>query len=110
MSGIDKLQEASLTLAKIGNGFGSALEDGKISWLEWIGLTPKLFGLISIVKERNEIITEFKDLDETEKEILRAAFKAEFDLKDDTLELIIEKCYNIILDLSKLIDLFKKTA
>ena len=90
--GIENLLIITSVLASVGNIAGKAYEDGKLTAtdlpdavMRGAVLIPKLIEI-----EWNQLIPEAKDLDEGEQAQLLAHFKKEFDIPQDSLELLIE--------------------
>lgn len=108
--GIEKSSDAVIALCKLGMKIESALEDdGKISKSEAIGIAAS--SAISVIKtgmNTSEIIKEYKDYDDEEREVLKQLVKKELDLIDDNLEEIIEKAISVSLSLDSLIRMFSK--
>lgn len=59
-------------------------------------------GAISAFKS-GLIIREFKDLDDAERSELKDWSAQELDLENDSIEIVVEKCLSIAIDLSQLL-------
>lgn len=103
--GIEVLKEAALAGIKFGQKLEGDLADGKLSWAEGLGLAvgsaPDMFKL---VPKSSQIIAEFKDLDDDEREELVEYVVAELDLESDKAEKIAEKAFDVLVSLDALIE------
>lgn len=99
--GIDKLKEIAVDLADFGESLESKLEDGKLNWVEAIGLiiegAPKAF---SYIDDAEQIKAEIRDLDGEELAELAAHVATELDLKADSIEKIIEAALLVLVALN----------
>lgn len=105
--GIEKLKRLASIGIEIGGDIEKALEDGKVSLWEGLGIVPNLKDLGFIIKERKDIKAEYEDLSNAEKEELCLYIKEKFDLKNDKLEMIIEKSLDFAVSISDLITSYK---
>lgn len=84
---------------KIAEPIIKSLEDGKVTWMEGIGIASVLpFHLPNIVRTAPKFWEEYKDLDETEKAQVKAGFKNGFDIPDDKTEAKIEATFDLIIN------------
>lgn len=67
MLGIEKLKEQVTGWGGLANAAAKAAEDGKISWVEVIGLAPQLMGVPSLLKDASEAGKEWADLSQEER-------------------------------------------
>ena len=67
-----------------------------------VGVVRKAPSAIAALKS-GKVLSELKDLDDTEKAELKAYVAAEFDLADDKIEAAIEAGLNVAIDLSDLL-------
>lgn len=107
MAGIDQLKQDLATLAKITKAVEGALEDGKISVAEGIGISFKAIDLIKVIKNLKELKEELLDLDVTEAPELAAYFAEVFDISNDKAEEVIEQIVVLAIQLLVSLDVFK---
>ena len=102
--GIEKLKDALLFTIELGEGIAERLEDdGKLSWSEILTLIPKLWPLVGIIRDGNEMVLEFKDLDDQEQAELTQYVESELDIPNEKLEKAIENGWNILVSLLRFI-------
>ncbi len=94
--GIDNLKKAALLGIDIGKQVETALADGKFSWVDSFGFLDELIKVPGIINSRKDIIAEYKDLTEAEREELKEYIQDNLDLINDELEGKIEKGLDII--------------
>ena len=106
--GIETIKQGLLAVVKLANTTDAALEDGKISPVEWgkIGLAG--FALARSIAKFKQMKLEWKDLSDDERAEIIAAFAEEFDLRNDEAEKMIEEGFAALLQISGLI--FNKVA
>jgi len=107
MVGINQLKENLATLAKITKAVEGALEDGKITVAEGIGLSFKAVDIIKVVKSLKESKEELLDLDVTEAPELAAYFAEVFDISNDKAEEVIEQIVVLAIQLLVSLEVFK---
>lgn len=90
MYGIETIKESLIWGFKFAKAFEEKNEDGKVTWLEWVSLFPKLLGLKDIILSREKLLKEWFDMDNAEKTILGDFIRDNFDLNDDDVEEFIE--------------------
>ena len=100
MAGTEQLEKSLVVLAKVVKAVDGALEDGKITTAEWIGVAFKAVDLIGVIKNLKEAQEELFDLAEGEIEHLIEVFKKEFDLNDDKAEEIVESIVELSLTIA----------
>lgn len=106
--GIENLKIALGFAIGLGEKIEAALaDDGKITWSELFSFIPVLTGVPTVVKAAPQLLDEFKDLSQAEKDELNAWLQSELDLSNDKLETYIEKGFELLLALSALIALKK---
>lgn len=95
--GINNLKEAAIGVINLGEKIDQALEDRKISGMEAINISITAIPVVfNDIKNRKEIVAEFEDLDETEKQDLIDTVAAELDLNNDYAERKIEAGFKVI--------------
>ena len=107
MLGVETIKKDLSIVIGIGQQAAKANEDGKITALEWIGIGIKALKIWDIYKNGKQAYQEFLDLDEQERIELSEYFNAEFDIKNDNLEAIIEGAFMLLISMSEFTDLFK---
>jgi hypothetical protein len=107
--GIENLKTALGFAIGLGEKIEIALsDDGKITWTEIFGFIPILTSVPSVIKAAPELVDEFKDLDQAEKDDLKIWLETELDLQNDKVESYIEKAFELLLALSAMIKLGEK--
>lgn len=109
MLGIENLKKtliAAINLAeRIDKNYA---DDGKISFIEVLGIGAASFGdILRVIKNGSEIKKEFLDLDDNEKAELIQLVKDELDLNNDKVEGIVEKALEFLVSLEGLINSIK---
>jgi len=104
---MENLKDALATVIKIAEKTDEALEDGKVSISEGVGIAFSAIGLIKVVKDIKTISAEYMDLTDDQKTELAEWFKNEFDLRNDNVEEIVEMVFASLLSLGDLFDSFK---
>ena len=107
MVGIESIKDALGTVIKVGTTVEDALEDKKINFFEAISIAKNSIGLWGVVKDFSNIKEEFLDLDDDEKDELIEFFAEELDLENDAVEIIIEKCFDFIINATAFLAIFK---
>ena len=108
MKNMKQTEEALRFVLSLANVLSDVAADGKFSLVE----LPKLVGPLRLmpaaIKDAGEIVAEFKDLSKEEVDALVAVFVKEFDLKQDAIEMMIEKGIIVLAELAKIALSFKK--
>ena len=102
MASIEKLKVALKFAIGLTEGVIEALDDKKLTWLEIVGLSPKLIDLPGLIRDHEELWLELEDLAEAEREELLQYAKDEFDLNDDQLEGVIESALEVVTAIANL--------
>ena len=108
MADIVVLKKDLITLAKIANAVDKALEDGKVSVPEGIGLAFKAIDIIAVIKSIKQAKEEIIDLTQEEIDELSAAFAAEFDLSNDKAEEVVETIISLVFAVLQSLDVLKQ--
>ena len=103
-----ELKDALKTVINVAEKTDEALEDGKISVSEGIGITFSALGLIKIVKNIKSLVQKYKDLTEEARTELADWFEEEFDIANDNVEAIVEDVFESLLKLGSVFDRLKK--
>ncbi len=98
-SGLSAIINTAMTIDK-------ALEDKRITALEWAQIAIKSIGFWRVIKNIEPIRQEFQSLTPEAKAELSQWAAQNFDLRNDQLEEIIEKALTIAVELSN--SFFKK--
>jgi len=104
--GIAKLRIAILFALSFTQKTAAGAADG-FDWTDVSGMIPDLLQIPAIVKDSKELVAEFKDLDETEKNELSAEVSEKFDLPNDQTEMYIEEALKATLYITSLVNRFK---
>lgn len=105
--GIEKLKQASLLGIQLGNAIETTLEDG-FKLADLANFILPLSQLPAVIENKALIVEEFKDLDEAEKTALINYIKTNLDLKNDKVEVAIEKGLIAIVAVLELVNALKK--
>lgn len=98
--GTDNIKKALKFAGTLTDSIVTALkDDGKIKGMEFFQIAMTLPGLVPVLRNVNEIVDEYYDLDLNEMEELKVYFKEEFNIPNDKIEEKIEKAFNLILAL-----------
>lgn len=97
--GIQKLKQDVTTVCKVIGTTDKALEDGKISLFEGVGIAKDAIGLIAVARGWKESKKEIEDLSPAEKQELTAHIEKEFDLRNDAAERMVETGLQLIISL-----------
>ncbi len=98
--GIEKIKEGLASLIGVATEVDDAFEDKKVSIFEGFNIARKSLGLWETIREAPEIWKEVKDLTQEEKEEIISYFEDEFDLKNDMIEMIVEKTLAVAFDIA----------
>lgn len=101
---MEKLKSALKTVINVAEKTDNALEDGKISIAEGVGIAMSAIGFIKIVKGYKEIAQEYKDLTEDQRAELVEWFTNEFDLQNDNVEGIVETIFTALIGLGEVFE------
>ena len=107
--GIDNLKKALIAAINLAKKIEkNYTDDGKISFVEVLGIGASSFGdILRVIKSGSEIKAEFINLDDNEKDELIQFVKDEFDLENDKIENIVEKSLEFLVGLDELIKSIK---
>ncbi|MHA7109256.1 hypothetical protein ACRTDU_03970 [Sunxiuqinia elliptica] len=100
--GIEVLKKNLTVIATVSGSVDRALEDGKVDVMEGIGIAKDSLGFFSVIKNLKPAKEELQDLSATEKQELVSHFEKEFDLRNDTAEMVVETVVEIALGFIKL--------
>lgn len=109
--GIENLKLVAKAGVDLGQKISTVFEDNKITLTEAFGFFPVLMGIPDILKKKEEIKAEWKDLDSAERAEIKAFVAVELSLPNNpALERKIEKGIGLVLDLADFASEFKKPA
>lgn len=98
MIGIENTKKAIKALCAVGNAVGHIMEDGKIS-IRDIGALKYLKDAKDVVKiDFKELLKEYKDWDDQEKQMIASEMEKEFDIPQDQVEAKIEDGVRLVID------------
>ncbi len=100
--GIEVLKKNLATVAKVSGTVDSAMSDGKVDMVEWIGIAKDSLGFFGVIRSLKEAKAELLDLSQVEKAELVDHFKKEFDLLNEMAETVVETVVEIALGFIKL--------
>lgn len=108
--GISDLKDWVVFVARAQNGVGKAIVDqGNMIKQAW-DLVPAFRALPAAVAGSDQVLPQFKDLDEAEKTELVEIYKAELDLPQDVIEQTCEMAFDVAIGFLKLALEYKKAA
>jgi hypothetical protein len=108
--GIDNIKKALGGLIGLGITTELALKDGKVSWMESAQIGYKAFlAILFDFKNWTAIKAEYADLDESERDEIRAFLKEQFNLEDDYIEAKIISGFKVAIDIEEFFSI-KKAA
>lgn len=99
--GIDHIITVMDGILAIGTDLATALEDGKLSMVETIGLSKNIPAAIAAIKAAPDLPAEIRDLDDEERAQIIAHFSEKFDLPNDELEQRVEKLFAISVNVAE---------
>lgn len=95
---VANMKKLIVVAADIGTALGGVLADGQVSLSDLryaVQIISAVKGLVEL--DYKSLQPEIKDMDDTEKAELDAAFRARFDIKADTIEAGIEEGIALVL-------------
>ena len=99
----DKLKNALKTVINVVEGVDEALEDGKLSLAEGISIAVSAVPSgAEVWASRAELVEEVKDLDDDEIIDLENFIAAEFDIRNDKAEKVVEKAIGALVSIGEL--------
>ncbi len=107
---MEKLKNALMVIINIAEKTDTALDDGHVTIAEGIGIAMSAIGLIKVVKNFDEIKSEFAALTPAQKTDLEKWFADEFQLNEKQAEKIIEEVFDALLGLNGVISHIKSAA
>lgn len=108
MLGIQNLKKAAAFGLNLAEEIQKAGADG-FTWTDSFGFIDEIAQIPGLLQSGNEIVAEFKDLTDVEKNELVVYLQAEFDIPDDKVEAIVEDALNLALTIVALINKWKTT-
>lgn len=102
------LQQALKVIITTSMSVDKALEDTKITPLEWAQIAIKSMQFWKVFKTIQPIYADLQNLDEQSREELNQWLIQEFDLRNDQMEQTIEKLFQILLEASKIFTSFNQ--
>ena len=99
---MEDLKKALGTIINVAEKSELAMQDGKISISEGVGIAMSSIGFIGIVKNAKDLFNEYTALSEEEKVELYDWFELEFDLVNDSIEDVVEGVFSVLLNLNDL--------
>lgn len=104
--GITKLRAAIIFALSFTQKTAAGAQDG-FDWTDVSAMIPDLLQVPAIVQSSKELVAEFKDLDEEERNELSAEISTMFDLPNDQTEMYIEEALKATLYITSLVNRFK---
>jgi len=105
---MENLKKALKTCVNVSEATFEAMEDGKVSVAEGLGIGMKALGFISVVRDFPVIKEEYVNLTATQKVELSEWFAEEFDIANDSTEAIIEQVVTVLINLGEVFELIGK--
>lgn len=103
-----ELMEVLELVISISNEIGISLEDGKITSMEYINLFKLMTLVPAAFKDSNKIVNEVKSLNFQDFQDIHQYFVEKFDIPQDNIESVIEKCITIVLKIVELVKDFSE--
>jgi hypothetical protein len=101
--GIEALKKAIDFAASVHQGVELALQDGKVG-LEDAGLLAQpVMSLFPLLQSLDQLPKDLADLDEEEKQEVRAYVEQVYDIQDDKVEMFVTRSLKVALDLGDLV-------
>jgi hypothetical protein len=107
MLGIENLKQVIVVAANLGKQIEVAVKGG-LKLIDLLGFVDDFTAIGAVIKNKEAIVAEFKDLDDAERAELLAYVKQNLDLENDGLEDKIEKSLTILVDILDFVGTFKK--
>lgn len=107
MLGIEKLKSQVTGWGGLVNDAAAAADDGKISWVEVIGLAPKLMNVPSLLKDASEAGKEWKDLTQDERTEITAHVESTLSFGKEKAEKVAEISLAIVANVGALISVIR---
>lgn len=104
--GVQKLRLAIMFALTFAQKTAQGATDG-FDWTDVSALIPDLLQIPAIVQSSADIVAEFKDLDEQERNELSAEISTTFDIPNDKVELYVEEALKATLYITSLVNRFK---
>lgn len=108
MAGIEKFKTALAFVINFGEAIDKRMEDGKITFTEWLTLIPKLSGIREVVMNSKDIWREYLDMDSAEKDEIVQFIETELDIRNDKAEEMIQDAFKFIAEMSVFIGSVQK--
>lgn len=105
--GIDNLKKLITVGLEVPSVIADITKDGKVTFFELFNILPVATELIAVAKSYKEIVDEFADLDDAEREELHAYFADKFDIPNDKVEDYVEDALEVAFNLISLVARFK---
>jgi hypothetical protein len=99
--GIESLLELMDAVLAVGADVTVALDDGKLSLTESLGLAKHVPGILRAVKAAPGIPGELMDLDDAERTEIVAHFADKFSLPNDEVEQRVERLFGVAVNLAR---------
>ena len=106
--GIEKLKKVVRFGMNLHVGFIKAMKDGKITFTDIPHIIDPMKSLIPAIGAAPESLKEVLDLDEAEKKELFEWARTTYDIPNDDLEVKIESCFKVIIEIAYLVGSLKK--
>lgn len=104
MLGIEKLKAQVTGWGGLANDAATAAADGKISWVEVIGLAPRLMSVPSLLKDAADAGKEWADLSQEERTELTAHVENVLSFEQEKAEKVAEISLAIAANVGALIN------
>lgn len=100
---MQETKDVVILVAKIGNGLGKALEDGKIGFEDMMAFAPIVAAVPAALAKCTDIPAELAAATDADKEELCTFFCNEFAIPQAKAELMVEKAVEIVVAIWKFI-------
>jgi len=100
-SGIEHIVVVMDSVLAIGTDIAVAMEDGKLSLAEILGMSKDLPGAIGAIKAAPDLPAELSDLDDAERDQIIAHFADKFELPKHEVEQRVERLFRVAVNFAE---------
>ncbi len=100
---MQETKDVVILIAKIGNGIGKALEDGKVGWEDLVSFAPVVGAFPAALAKCSDIPAELSAATDADREDLVNAFCTEFSIPQANAEVAVEKAMSVAVAIWNLI-------
>jgi len=98
--GVENIKKALSVVLGIAQSINNAQsDDGKISWLEALGMIGKVFPIAELVNNRHQLVAELNDLEESEKQALYDWVRVQYSVANEQATITVHRSIQLFLDI-----------